>query len=723
MRQQSRNKIIVLTLGVFLVLLATTSITKLINNDNPLDVNDREIIENSEEHLRELKTSEGIWTTTEVVSTESSSISYDSSIAVDGAGNAHVAWCDNTDYGGSGSDYDIFYKRWNATSSTWTTTEVVSTESAGDSFRPSIAVDGAGNAHVAWRDNTDYGGSGSDYDIFYKRWNATSSTWTTTEVVSTESTGASTFPSIAVDGTENVHVAWIDSTDYNGSGSDDDIFYKRWNSTSSTWTTTEVVSTESTDDSKFPSIAVDGTENVHVAWLDYTDYNGSGTDIDVFYKRWNATTDTWTTTEVVSTESSSNSYDPSIVVDCAGNVHVAWMDSTDYNGSGGDLDIFYKRWNVTSSTWTTTEVVSTESTGNSWTPSIVVDGAGNAHVTWYDFTDYGGSGTDGDIFYRKLANIPNTPVLDLILPNPDYDGIINLNWNDVGGATGYYIYRNTSTITSVSSLTPIATTSVSDYQDTIISNGTYYYVIIAGNATGNSSISNCESVEIILPPSAPVLNAILPNPDYDGIINLNWNDVSGATEYYIYRNTSTITSVSSLTPIATTSVSDYQDTIMSNGTYYYVIVAGNIAGNSSISNCESVEIIFAPNAPILDAIVPNPDYDGVINLNWNDVSGATEYYIYRNTSIITSVSGLTPIATTSVSNYQDIIISNGTYYYIIVAGNAAGNSSISNCENVKVELTEEVTEETPLEISGYNIFFLIGAICVISVVIFKKRFK
>ncbi len=54
--------------------------------------------------------------------------------------------------------------------------------------------------------------------------------------------------------------------------------------------TTEVVSTESTGDSEFSTISVDDSGNVHIAWEDYTDYGGSGTDPDIFYKRWNATT-------------------------------------------------------------------------------------------------------------------------------------------------------------------------------------------------------------------------------------------------------------------------------------------------------------------------------------------------------------------------------------------------------------------------------------------------
>ncbi len=67
------------------------------------------------------------------------------------------------------------------------------------------------------------------------------------------------------------------------------------------WTMTEVVSTASTDGSKFPSLAVGSDGKVHIAWHDSTDYGGSGTDTDIFYSRFEPGVG-WMTTEVVSTE-------------------------------------------------------------------------------------------------------------------------------------------------------------------------------------------------------------------------------------------------------------------------------------------------------------------------------------------------------------------------------------------------------------------------------------
>ncbi len=340
---------------------------------------------------------DGTWTTTEVVSTESTLTSYFATVAVDDTGTVHVVWYDGTNYLGCGTDYDIFYKQ-RLPGGTWTTTEIVSTESTGSSTYPSIYYK-EGTVHVAWSDVTDYLGCGTDNDIFYKQ-RLSSGTWTTTEVVSTESTGISTYPFILVDEEDTVHVVWQDNTDYSGSGTDNDIFYKQ-RLPGGLWTVTEVASTESTGASYIPVALIDDSNTLHVVWYDGTNYMGSGTDNDIFYKQ-RAEDGTWTITEVVSTESSSSSYYPFIDIDTTGTFHVAWQDLTNYLGCGTDYDIFYKQ-RTEDGTWTITEVISTESTLDSNYPVLHVDESNNVHVVWSDATNFGGSGTDRDIFYKRLG--------------------------------------------------------------------------------------------------------------------------------------------------------------------------------------------------------------------------------------------------------------------------------------------------------------------------------
>lgn len=335
----------------------------------------------------------GVWSTTEVVSTESTDESREPSLAVDSSGIVHVAWCDYTNYGGSGIDKDIFYKIRDATG-IWSTTEVVSTESTDDSYAPSLAVGNDGTVHIAWYDQTNYAGSGNDYDIFYKN-KSSYGTWSVTEVVSTESINESSAPSLSIENPSKVHIAWNDNTDINGCGADFDIFYKYKDGS---WITTEVVSTESTGHSFRSTLKVDSDSNIHVIWDDWTDYSGAGSDEDIFYKVKKSSG--WSTTEVVSTESNEISYQSTLEV-TSSNVHVTWKDMTDYGGSGADADIFYKSRG--SSSWITTEIVSTESTAHSEWPSIYIDTVGTIHFAWGDMTDYGGAGTDNDIFYKNYS--------------------------------------------------------------------------------------------------------------------------------------------------------------------------------------------------------------------------------------------------------------------------------------------------------------------------------
>jgi len=343
------------------------------------------------------KPADGAWSTTEVVSMESTSSSEQPCLMVDIDGTVHVAWMDDSNYGGDNDYlYDIFYK-YKPSGGAWSTTEVVSTESTNYGWWPCLWVGNDCTVHVAWEDWTNYGGSGYDTDIFYK-YKPNGGSWSTTEVVSTESTGFSEQVSLMVDGEGTVHVAWDDGTNYGGSGSDYDIFYK-YKSAGGAWSTTEIVSTESTDVSDHPSLKVGGDGTVHVAWEDLTDYGGSGSgDKDIFYK-YKPAGGAWSITEVVSTESTGFTYSPCLWVGNDSTVHVAWDDGSNYGGSGSDDDIFYK-YKPAGSSWSITEVVSTESTDISWWASLMVDGAGTVHVSWMDLTNYGGSGSDRDVFYK-----------------------------------------------------------------------------------------------------------------------------------------------------------------------------------------------------------------------------------------------------------------------------------------------------------------------------------
>ena len=341
------------------------------------------------------------WTPTQVVSTVSDGNSLRPDIDVDKDNNVHVVWQDPTIQVSEGFDWDILYRCWNRTTRSWSSTEVISIGSGVASESPKIVSDEFGNLHVIWFDWN----SGTDSDVYYSLWNKSSSVWSYPELVSVESSLVALWPDITVRNGE-VFLVWQDTTNYLGNGADHDLLFKK-RFINGTWTVAEVISTESSLVSRFPSIAVDTDSNIHVSWDDAYNYGSSGSDQDVYYKLRNSTTDSWTLPTVISTESSLYSERSDIVLDNLGNRYITWMDGTNYNGSGAITDIFYKKWSSISKTWGLTEVVSTTSSGRALVPVMQADEHNNLHFLWFDETDYNSAGIDQDVFHKMLNTTSN----------------------------------------------------------------------------------------------------------------------------------------------------------------------------------------------------------------------------------------------------------------------------------------------------------------------------
>lgn len=270
----------------------------------------------------------GSWTNMEIVSLESTGNCACPVAQVDTNGVVHVIWPDGTDYINSGDDYDLFYKQ-RLTNGSWTKAEVITKESTSDCNSPSMVIDDTHTIHVVWEERGTSYGMGDDYDIFYKK-RVSYDVWTYPELVSKESTGDSVEPSMDMDVFGTIHVAWVDHTIYKGTRGNYNIFYSQ-KLVNGTWSVTDVVSKESKRDCNFPCLFVDFIGNVYITWKDETNYNNSGKDADIFYKE-RFVNDTWTITELVSRESSDDSSFPWMVIDSNRLAHISWWDNIENSG-------------------------------------------------------------------------------------------------------------------------------------------------------------------------------------------------------------------------------------------------------------------------------------------------------------------------------------------------------------------------------------------------------
>lgn len=157
---------------------------------------------------------------------------------------------------------------------------------------------------------------------------------------------------------------------------------------------------------------------------------------------------------------------------------------------------------------------------------------------------------------------------------------VTLTWTGAAGATGYRVYRSTSSGGAFESIAPgVSGTSYSDR--TVVNGTTYYYVVTATNTYGESGRSG----EVSATPQAPQVPAVPANltaTPGKKKITLAWTGSAGATSYTVKRSDR---SGGPYTVIASgVTATSYTNSGLRTGiTYYYVVAAMNAAGSSGDS--------------------------------------------------------------------------------------------------------------------------------------------
>ena len=212
----------------------------------------------------------------------------------------------------------------------------------------------------------------------------------------------------------------------------------------------------------------------------------------------------------------------------------------------------------------------------------------------------------------------------------------------------------------------------SPYVHTGLTNGTtYYYVITALNAYGESGKSAEIAITLNNAPSAPTGVAVTGG---DGQAVIAWNPVDKATTYNIYW--SETRGVSPVKGVKITNVSSpYVHKGLTKGaTYYYVVTAVNIYGESGQSIEKSITLIDMPPAPT--GVIATSG-EGQVEISWDPVENASTYNIYWSNKSDVRIGESTQIKDVT-SPYSHQGLSNGSpYYYVVTAVNTYGESDIS----------------------------------------------
>ena len=206
------------------------------------------------------------------------------------------------------------------------------------------------------------------------------------------------------------------------------------------------------------------------------------------------------------------------------------------------------------------------------------------------------------------------------------------------------------------------------------------YVGLAVTAHNNSSLCTATFDNINGPgwmnPTPPAVPANLAATVTNWNVNLTWAASGAATCYNVKR---AVTCGGPYSVIANVTTTNYTDATAANNTsYYYVVSAVNVAGESANSAQASV----AAQAFTPAGLSATPVSASQINLVWNAFTNATSYNLKRS-----PVSGgpYTTVATGIVTtNYTDTVAAGMKFYYVVSA--ISGGAETPNSSEASINL-------------------------------------
>ena len=260
-------------------------------------------------------------------------------------------------------DRQIYYRRGtiSGTSVSWGSTQLISSGS-GKNYHGTVAVDGSGNAHIAWISDAGC----SEYQVRYRRISSSGSPG------SIEQPGGAcgvfnNRPRIAVTSDGQVHIAYV-------RGESQASIYRARRATSGTWTVSNASQTTSGGRAVNPDIAAVGNDV-------YIVYGETAGDHNVYWRRAQGGGDTWSSRAGISTQSGKYAGFPSVrYSSVTGRVYFAWADEN--GGASGKKEVWFQEYDPTGNAYTTADRIS-NSPEDSNIPFIGV-GSATFEVVWHD---------------------------------------------------------------------------------------------------------------------------------------------------------------------------------------------------------------------------------------------------------------------------------------------------------------------------------------------------
>ncbi len=211
--------------------------------------------------------------------------------------------------------------------------------------------------------------------------------------------------------------------------------------------------------------------------------------------------------------------------------------------------------------------------------------------------------------------------------------------------------------------------------------GQYIFTLTVTNAAGNAS-STVTITAKAAASGAPIVTVVTAATTTSSV-TLAWTSVTGATFYTVYRDATLAGAGTTALTVVLSPNLTFSDSRLAAGTdYYYEVSATTPAGEGTKSAATKVTTtsvvpgINQPRAPMGFSVTASTANS--LTLGWANVTGASGYRLYRSTTAGSGYNRTGSDIPATATSFQDKgtagLAASTTYYYVITAFNASGES-------------------------------------------------
>lgn len=605
-------------------------------------------------------------------------------VAVDGAGNAVVAWIRE-----AGAVYHVQGLTYSATTQTWSAPVDLATVGLGGAG-PDIAVTPGGDAVVVWTAVTS--AAPLAVSVHAARFVAATGTWTAATQVSTPGQNAY-LARVAVAPDGDAVAAWSKEE----SATTESVQAARFVATSGTWQAPHTLSPAASF-AELATVAIDTTGNAVVAWQ-------RTSAIEV--ARYDAGTNAWSPAATVSTGPAANG--PGLAGDAEGNVTAVWR-----LGSGV---VETTRYDAVLAAWSATQPIAGAS--GIGRPAVAADPAGNLVAFWPSLAS-GGSGQGARYvratgLWTAVTTLGTFGAPELVAMAADGVGNVGVISQSSGTAPFVYVTRWSGAPTAPSITSAVGTTAGVTVHVTppVVTEAAFTPTAYEYSISIRPWVRVPLSSPIVIPPGLPVgqwsimvraVNAagagpwdqrpfaIPPDPPSHlavvavtgNQVTLAWELPAGATsDFTTYVVEGGLAPGQVLASLPTGSPVPAFTFAAPSGVFHVRVRTVAFQFRSAPSNevILAVNVVAPPSAPSSLLGLAN---GSAVALAWtNTFAGGAPAAV----SLVVNgpVSGVVPLSLTDT--FQFAGVPPGTYTFQVVATNAAGSSPPSNAVSLTFPAT------------------------------------